>query len=152
MLNFVVSFILVTGVQKPPKFRYCHCIAVYSVCSILVGLLDAAQATRTPPKRLVSGLYHIQAKVNLSFILQLHTYIFSYLSSSLSLIPRLSISHIKPKSIFLSSCIYHLQIYLFAYLIFIQQPEQFQIIRKMLKTLSKKGIFLQRLKALALPI
>ena len=69
MLNFVVSFILVTRGLETPQFRYCHCITVYSVCSILVGLLDAAQATRTPPKRLVSGLYHIQAKVNLSFIL-----------------------------------------------------------------------------------
>ena len=61
-----------TGSRNPPNLDIVTVIVhitVYSVCSILVGLLDAAQATRTPPKRLVSGLYHIQAKVNLSFIL-----------------------------------------------------------------------------------
>ena len=144
MLNFVVSF---RGLETQ-KFRYCHCIAVYSVCSILAGLLDAAQATRTPPKRLVSGLYHIQAKVNLSFILQLHTYIFSYLSSPLSLILRLSISHIKPKSIPYKPSI-HLSIrtsYLYPATRIVLDH------KKNVETLSIKIILLQRLKALALTI
>ena len=143
------------GVKKPPKFRYCHShCTYYSVFCMQYSSWSSGCSSGHTHSPQASGLWSLSHPSQSQFVFYpvaayIHTFLFIF--TFISYPASIFLSH--QTKVNLSFILYLPSIDLSIRVSYLYPATRIVLYhKKNVKTLSRKGIFLQRLKALALPI